>query len=427
VSESSKYDKVNLLQKTKSYGATLMDNITQNLLKSVEDLLHYEKDGAIDKIVNLVFENIMKIERSEYLTSNSADGNKCNGYYSRLLKSINKYYRLKVPRDRYGMFKPVFLEIINREETQLQDLAFKLYVKGLSTRDIEDIFSEIYDKKFSSTSVSNITKEFEETRKDWQNRKLEEEYYFVYVDALYVPIRRKSVEKEAIYIVLGLKKDLKRDILGVYNIPVESSEGWHSVLNDLSKRGVRKILMITGDGLSGLENAVSYVFPNTLFQKCLVHKIKRVILKVRNSEKEEVRKDFWNVFQMEDSNYTKKEGMENLYNFLAKWRTRYPSIINLFKEEEQKYYFSYLSFPSRIQRMIYSTNWIERLNKEVRKTQRRRNSFPNPDSALNLICAALMDYEEKSYHVHPVTSFTFVKDILDEMFNEFFNNQTQLT
>jgi putative transposase len=404
-----------------------MDSITQNLLKSVEDLLHYEKEDAIDKIVNLVFENIMKSERSEYLNNNKVDGNKCNGYYSRLLKSINKYYRLKVPRDRFGMFKPVFLEIMNQEETQLQELAFKLYVKGLSTRDIEEIFSEIYDKKFSPTSVSNITKGFEEVRKEWQNKKLEEEYYFVYVDALYVPIRRSTVEKEAVYIVLGIRKDLKRDILGVYNIPVESSEGWLSVLNDLSNRGVKKILMITGDGLSGLENTVKYVYPNTMFQKCLVHKIKRVILKVRSSEKEEVKKDFWKVFQMEDTNYSEKDGLKNLDQFLEKWRVKYPSIINLFKEDEKKYYFSYLKFPSRIQRMIYSTNWIERLNKEIRKTQRRRNSFPNPDSALNLICAALMDYEERSYHVHPVTSFIFVKDILDEMLEKYFNLRTQYT
>ena len=396
-----------------------MDNITQNLLKSIEDLLFYEKENAIDKIVNMVFENVMKSERTEYLKENNKSGNKANGYYQALLRSINKYYRLKIPRDRLSLFKPVFLEALKKEDEILQDLAFKLYVKGLSTRDIEEIFKDIYDKKFSATSVSNITKEFQETRIAWQNRELESEYYFVYIDALYIPVRRDIVDKEAFYIVLGLRKDLKRDILGVYNIPTESSEGWKEVFDDLLKRGVRKILMIIADGLKELESAVEEKFPSAYFQKCLIHKLRRVILKVRSSEKEEILKDFWNVFKLEDSEYKTKDGIESLNNFVDKWSGKYPSIRNLFNEKEKQYYFSYLNFPSNIHRMIYSTNWIERLNKEVRKTQRRRNAFPNPDSALNLICGYLMDFEVRTYHAHPVSSFSKVKDILYEMFEKY--------
>jgi len=393
--------------------------IIESLEKNIKDIIHYDPESSIENITVKIFETILKLERDDFLSDKSGMKNKANGYYSRLIKSMNKYCRLEVPRDRIGMFQPVFLDILNEQEKLMQELAFKLYVKGLSTRDVSDIFSQIYNKNLSPTSVSNITKEFEETRKLWLKRKIESEYYFIFIDALYIPIRRDNVEKEPFYIAIGLRKDLKRDILGVYNIPTETKEGWRTVFQDLKNRGLKKLLMVTADGLSGLESSVEEEFPGTLFQKCLVHKIKNVIMKVRASSKEEIKSDFWDVFRLESENFTPNDGVEKLNKFLEKWSVKYPSINNLFKKDQIKYYFSYANFHHKIQRMIYSTNWSERLNKEVRKTQRRRNSFPNPESALNLICAFLKDYEEKSYNKYPISSFQISKEELDKKLENF--------
>lgn len=389
-----------------------MNTVKDALEKCIIDIIYYDKENAIEKIIKTVFESILKSERDDFLSNQT--GNKGNGYYERMARSINKYFSLQVPRDRLGLFKPVFLDIVKQQESQIQDLAFQLYVKGLTTRDINDLLSEVYDKNLSPSSVSNITKEFQKQREYWQNRPLEKDYYFIYVDALFIPVRRDTVSKEAFYVVIGLKKDLKRDILGIYNIPMESSEGWREVFKDIKRRGVSNVLMIIADGIQYLENVVREEFPKTKLQKCLVHKIRSIILKVRNTHKKEIAEDFRAVFKLEEKYYSIEEGRINLIDFVNKWKKIYPFINNKFKYEHIENYFAYLDFPQQIQRMIYTTNWNERLNKGIRKTQSVRNSFPNVDSALNLVGAYLMDFEKRVYR-YPVTSFIQVQDELDYM------------
>ena len=364
-----------------------------------------------------MFETILKAERSCYL-EHCEEPNKANGFYTRIAKAMNKYFELKVPRDRLGLFKPVFLEVIKNRESQMFELAHKLYIKGLTTRDIEDVMQDVFNKKMSASQVSLISKNFQAEIEAWLSRKLMSEYYFIYIDALYVPIRRNTVQNEAIYIVLGLKKDLRRGILGVYNIPKESASGWNEVFTDLKNRGLKKVLMVFADGLTGLEEVVKNKLPNAFLQKCLVHKIRNILLRARSSDKQALVEDFKLVFRLEEPNYSIDEATKNLEKFLSKWKKIYPSIERKFKTEHLENYFAYLNFPYKIQRMIYTTNWIERLNKHLRKTLRVRNSFPNPDSAINLVAASLIEFENNTYD-YPVTSFLIVKDELDYMLNFF--------
>ena len=393
--------------------------IMQYFAKNINDILTYDQENAIENIVKMFFETILKYDRKEFLNEYNKDSqlnekNKGNGYYEKIVKCINKYFKLKIPRDRLGVFKPEFLELLKEKDEEMADLAFSLYTKGLTTRDIEQVFKDSFDKSFSASSVSAITKEFETIRKAWQERKLDEDYYFVYIDAIHIAVRRETVQKEAFYIVIGLKKDLTREILGVYNIPQESAFGWEEPLKNLKERGVKRVLMFIADGLTGLENIIKKEFPKSFFQKCLVHKVRNVMTKVRANEKEEIANDFFEVFKLEESNYTFEEGRKNLNIFIEKWGKKYYSIKNMFKEEQLENYFAYLNYPKDIQRMIYTTNWIERLNKGIRRTEKIRNSFPNEDSALNLICAYLMDFEKRVYK-YPITNFKKVKDILDNM------------
>jgi transposase-like protein len=354
-----------------------MKLLLQNLEKNINDILHYDKNDAVEHIVKTVFETILFSERACSLQEDKESGllNKANGYYQKLAKCVNKYLKLNVPRDRLGLFKPMLLDAIKEKEEEMLDMAFLLYKKGLTTRDIRDVFKDIYDKKLSPSSVSILTKNFQEQRECWQNRQLEEEYYFAYIDALYIPVRRETVQKEAFYAVIGLRKDLKREILGVYNIPQESASGWKEVFQDLKKRGVKKILMFIADGISGLENVLQEEYPDSFLQKCLLHKIKNVLIKVRSTDKSEVVKDFYNVFRLEKESYTLEKGQENLKSFIQKWSKSYKWIGNKFEEKHIQNYFAYLNFPSSIHRMIYTTNWVERLNKAIRRTQRMRNSL----------------------------------------------------
>lgn len=387
---------------------TLETEFTRNL----DDILHYDKENAIEKIIQIVFESILKAERKEFLKENSTAGNKANGYYVRTARAISEYFRLRVPRDRLSFFQPVFLEIIDEYDAQLQDLAFKLYTNGLTTKDINRILGEVFGKKISPSSVSSIVKDFEETRKLWLDRKVDEEYYFLYIDAIWIATRRDTVQKEAYYVVLGLKKDLTREVLGVYNVPTESAAGWSDVFDDLKRRGLKKTLLVIADGIAHLEDAIHKKMQGARLQKCLLHKIRNILKKVRPCDRNEIVEDFHNVFQLENPSYTETQAHENLKTFVAKWSAKYPSIKNQFPAKDNIYYTAYLIFPANSQRMIYTTNWIERLNKAIRKTERVRNSFPNPDSALNLICAFLIDFEKNVYK-YPVTAFLPFQAVLE--------------
>ena len=391
-----------------------MKAIQESLIKNIEHFLEYDKKNAIENVVKTVFETILKLERSEFLKNSKDHQNKANGYYQRLARSVNQYIHINVPRDRLSEFKPVFLEAINDYDNQLLDLSFKLYTHGLTTEDIKKIMDDIFGKKISTSSISNIMKDFQSTREAWLSRPIEEEYYFIFIDALWIPVRRDTVSKEAFYIVLGLRKDLKREVLGVYNIPVESSEGWNIVLKDLKSRGLKNVLMITADGLTGLETIVKIELPNTYFQKCLVHKIRNIFLRARTNDKTQIVDDFHEVFCLEDPNFTKEEGIKRLESFIDKWKKIYPQFHRFFPKNQLEYYFSYLNFPHQIHRMIYTTNWMERLNKAIRKTEKVRNSFPNPDSAMNLICAFLMEFQNDTYR-YKITSFLSIQDKLDRM------------
>lgn len=392
-----------------------MNKLIHFFKKNIDDIIHYEKNEGIELVIKTVFETLLSHEREEFLANDSSFNNKANGYYARLAKGINSYFRLKVPRDRLGFFKPVFLDVIKHQDEKMLDLAFKLYVKGLTTREIEDIFVDVFDKKLSRTSISNITKNFEEERQNWLCRPLEDKYYFLFIDAIFIPVRRDTVQKEPFYIVIGVKEDLKREILGVYNFPQETSEGWREVFKDLKTRNFKETLMVVADGLTGLDIAIKEELPGALLQRCLLHKMRNILIRIRSKDKKEVMEDFKNILKIGNPMYSIEEAKIYLNKFLNKWKKSYPYLGLLFKENELSYYFNYLKFPYQIQKMIYTTNWIERLNREIRRTQRFRCSFPNVESALNLICARLFDFEERVYK-YPITAFAGAKNELNGMF-----------
>ena len=290
-----------------------MKNITNVFTKCIEDYVQYDPMHSVENLVIIMFETILKCERLSFLNECN-EPNKANGYYRRMAKAINKYFEINIPRDRAGIFKPVFLEVLKQQNEQMMNLAAKLYVKGLTTRDIEDVFGEVFDKRISPTQVSLISKNFQNERDIFLNRKLQKEYYFIYIDAMYTSIRRDTVEKEAVYIVVGLNRELRREILGIYNIPTESASGWGEVISDLKARGLERVLMVVADGLTGLENIIEEELPNTYLQKCLVHKKRNILLKARTSHKEELAEDLKKVFELENPHYTPKKGEENLEN-----------------------------------------------------------------------------------------------------------------
>jgi len=214
---------------------------------------------------------------------------------------------------------------------------------------------------------------------------------------------------------MGLRTDLTRDILGVWTFPEETKEGWEMVLKDLKTRGVEKVLCFVSDGFKGLKDVITEEFPTSDIQRCLVHKIRNILAYVRREDKKEIVSDFQKVYVLEDKDFTEEDGRKLLDIFLSKWGKKYKKIKKLFPEDEIENLFAYSKYPVQIQRMIYTTNWIEAINKQIRRTTKIRGSFPDEDSMLNLIVACLIDKCENNYNIYPVTTLIPIKEELVEM------------
>ena len=288
----------------------------------------------------------------------------------------------------------------------MSELACSLYAKGVSQRDIGDIISEIYNTDVSASWVSQMAADTLEARNVWHARPLNDEYLAVYLDALFVPVRRDSVAQEAVYVALGLKLDGRREVLGLYTLPTESATGWATMFIDMKKRGLKKVSLFIADGLAGLPEIVADAFPASRFQSCVVHKMRNVLLHVRPKDKAEVAAGLKKVFDLDRADDSTEEAIARLDLFIEKTKKIYPHITGQFPDELKPRLFTYIDYPPTIRRMIYTTNWIERLNKHIRKVIKNKNSFPSEVSAMNLIFLAIMNFETRVYRypIHAIAS-----------------------
>jgi transposase-like protein len=365
--------------------------------KSIHELVEYSKESTMSDILLDVIEMLLSAEREKFLKETPAVGNKANGHYERFLKSLTGKISLRVPRDRMGQFHPLLLEVIKTDDERMSKLACSLYAKGVSQRDIGDIISEIYNANASASWVSQMAADTLSARNAWHAKQINDEYLAVYLDALFVPIRRDSVEKEAVYVALGLKLDGRREVLGLYTLPTESATGWAMMFDDMKKRGLKKVSLFIADGLTGLPEVVANAFPASCFQSCVVHKMRNVLLHVRSKDKAEVAAGLKKVFDLDRVDDSTEEAIVRLDAFIEKTKKIYPHIANQFPEELKPRLFTYLDYPPTLRRMIYTTNWIERLNKHIRKVIKNKNSFPSEVSAMNLIFLAIMNFETRVY------------------------------
>jgi len=363
------------------------------------------KENGLNEVLEMLMNTLMYSEREAFLKESELK-NKANGYRSGQVYGRGRQLQLHIPRDRLGQFYPLLLGLPRDQDSQIHDLSFCLYTKGLTTRDIGDVLEIIYGKNYSKSTISNINKSFYDQMASWRNRAIQEEYIAVYIDAIWTKVKRDTIQDEAFYIMMGLKKDYTREIIGIVNIPTESSTGWELALNELKERGLKKVTLFISDGLKSLEKAIAKVFNQSVHQKCTVHLIRNILAKVRSNHKKEISEDFRFVLEPDNAEYNKDEAMSRLKQFALKWGKYYKHIKTLADKEDIDYYFNYLNYDYRIRRMIYSTNWIERFNKSCKRTIKIRNSFPYPEAALALITSVAIEKGEKKY-AYPIHNFKF--------------------
>lgn len=352
---------------------------------------HAEKKNGLHDLMEIMLESMMVAERSEFLADNP--DNKGNGYRPGRSYGQGKKLEFRIPRDRYGNFHPQILAILRDQEEECDRLAGVLYTKGLTQEQVGDVFDQIYGQHYSKASISRMVECVRTQVNEWLERGLEEYYPVVFVDCVHIKIhRRRSVAAEAFYVALAVTEEGTREVLGIFNIPQESATGWGTIFDRLKERGVRRVGLMVADGIKGLDTVIGEKFPGTPLQRCVTHLKRNMFAKVRHGDKAALAADLRDIFRTGQRDYTVEMAWEKWQLMCDRWGKDYRSIKLLRNNADYKAYMVYLNYAPEIQAMIYTTNWIERLNRDFRRVTRMRTAMPNEESVLTLMGSVAMDH-----------------------------------
>lgn len=388
------------------------------------------EQGISDLLENLVrsfvkekIELIMTEEISSFLqVEQSNEPNSRNGYYSRTLDTrYGKINDLQVPRDRQGQFQTQVFEPYQRREGWLEEAVIHMYKGGMSTREVSKFIESMFGSHYSATTVSNITNTVLEDVEQWQNRPLDTRYAIIYLDGMYVKVKRQTVSSEVVYFAMGINEAGCRQVLGFYIGGHESSNGWKDVLKDLYRRGVKEVLVGAFDGLPGLEEAFKQVYPKADVQHCVVHKVRSTLPKIRVQDKPEFVEDLKKVYTAKD--YEAAQAAFRDTN--TKWGTKYPREMKSW-EDNLPTLLTFYHYPQMLRPILYTTNHMERTVKEFRKRLKTMNSLTHIESAEKIIYLTVKDYND-TWSSRVVRGFgdTATVQRLQEMFDERYKSTTE--
>ena len=352
------------------------------------------KGGAFAPLFKQFLEAALAAELEEHLSDEESQqsSNRKNGKVTKTLKTSDGPIELVTSRDRNGSFEP---EIVKKRETiladSLQDRIIGMYGIGMSLRDIAGHIKEMYDMEISPETLSSITERILPLIKEWQARPLEELYCIVWMDAIHYKVKDQGkVKSRAVYNILGINVEGKKDLLGVYVSENEGANFWLSALTDLHNRGVRDILIACTDNLSGFEQAISTIFTKTEVQSCVVHQIRNSLKYVASRDQKEFLADLKPVYKA----VSKDIAEVNLAALADKWGKKYPVVIKSWQDNWHKLS-TYFKYTEDIRRIIYTTNTIEGFHRQVRKVTKNKGVFPSDDALLKLVYLAYRNISKK--------------------------------
>jgi putative transposase len=351
--------------------------------------------GLITQLAGRVIEAALGAELTEHLgfppgqAPPGGASNQRNGSIPKTLKTDVGEVPITTPRDRQGSFEP---RLVAKRQTRLAGLDHKIlamYAGGMTVREIEAQLAELYGVSIGRDTISRVTDAVAADVAAWRSRPLEEIYAIVYLDALTVKVREdRSVKNRACYLAIGVTLEGTREVLGIWWRDSEGAKFWLAVLNDLHQRGVEDVLIACVDGLAGFPEAIEAVFPRAWVQTCVVHQVRASLRYVTYTERKKVAADLRRVYAAANV-----EAAEHaLAAFEAKWGGRYP-MIGASWRQRWEYLTPFLALPADLRRVVYTTNSIENLNRQVRKSIKTRGHFPDEQAATKLIYLAIIRAE----------------------------------
>jgi putative transposase len=373
-------------------GGRISDEVIDELLAgaSTEEEI-VGPGGLLAQLTKRLVERAMEAELTDYLGFESHQeppggaGNTRNGGTPKTLLTDHGPVRISTPRDRNGVFEPKIVRKGQRRFQGFDDKILALYSRGLSTRDIEAHLQEIYGVKVGRDLISRVTDTVMDDVRAWQQRPLDDVYPVIFLDALQLKIRENgTVQRRACYLALGLTVDGDRDVLGMWFQETEGAKFWMQVLSELKQRGVQDILICCVDGLTGFPDAIEAIFPKTTVQTCIVHLIRNSLKYVPRRQREHVARDLKPIYTAVDADAAQRE----LERFDENWGQRFPVITQAWLDAWE-HVIPFLAFPDEVRRVIYTTNAIEALNRQLRKALKTKGHFPNEDAARKLIYLAI--------------------------------------
>lgn len=374
-------DREALKKEVKEKGIKTLDDFNDYIRDISKEVLEVLLDGEITE-----FLGYEKHEHKSKETDNSR-----NGYSGKKVKSTFGPIPLEVPRDRKSDFKPVVVKKRQSDISGFEDKIISMYAKGMTVRDIQSHIADIYGYEISHETVSSMTAGVLEKAKEWQQRPLREIYPIIFLDALFLNMRKEgTISKVAVYAIIGIDLEGNKECLGLWIVETESSKYWLTVLNELKNRGLQDVLIFSVDGLPGLSEAISAAFPQAEIQRCIVHQIRNSLKHVPWKDRKSVATDLKTIYTAS----SEKAALEALELFGNKWNRKYPNILKSW-EKNWAELSTFFKYPQEIRTLIYTTNPIESLNRGLKKISKTRSIFPNEDAILKLLYLAINDINKR--------------------------------
>ena len=353
--------------------------------------------GLLTQLAGRVIETALGAELSEHLgyppgqAPPGGAGNVRNGAMSKTLQTELGPVGIRTPRDRAGSFEP---RLVRKRQTRLVGLderVLDLYAGGMSVRDIAAHLSGLYGTEIGRDTISRVTDAVLEDVQAWRSRPLEAVYPIVYFDAMQVKVREdRSVRSRACYLAVGVTVEGEREALGIWWQDTEGAKFWLAVLNDLHRRGVRDVLIACVDGLAGFPDAIEAVFPKAWVQTCIVHQIRSSLRYVPYKDRRKVAADLRPIYTAANAEAAETE----LERFDEQWGERYPMIAGAWRRDWE-HITPFLALPDELRRVVYTTNTIEAMHRQIRKAIKTRGHFPDEQAATKLIYLAIERAETK--------------------------------
>ena len=359
-------------------------------IQSAEDIQDALKDLLGDTI-----KEMMEAEMDEHLGyesyERSENPNSRNGYKQKQIRSKYGETTLSVPQDRDSTFEPKIVKKCQKDISAIDDKIISMYAKGMTTRQISEMIEDIYGFEVSEGMVSDITDRLLPEIEEWQNRPLAEVYPILFIDAVHFSVKDNNViRKLAAYVILGINHEGKKEVLTIQVGENKSSKYWLTVLNELKNRGVKDILIVCVDGLTGIKEAINAAFPKTEYQCCIVHQVRNTLKYVPDKDRKAFATDLKSIYQAP----TEEQGRANMETVTEKWQGKYPNAMKSWSSNWDAIC-PIFKFSAEVRKVIYTTNAIESLNSTYRRLNSQRSVFPSPTALMKALYLATFEASKK--------------------------------